>query len=92
MGSHLTEKTEGVEYPLTFPIKIIGHSRPNFKENVLETLRKYAPDVDDNEVTASMSSNNTYTSLTCTFLAKSREHLETIYGELKAIPTVSIVL
>ncbi|MDA1332044.1 MAG: DUF493 domain-containing protein [Proteobacteria bacterium] len=92
MGTHQTEKTEGIEYPLSFPIKVIGHSTINFKEDVLEILRKHAPDVDGHEVTTSMSSNKTYISLTCTFLAESREHLETIYAELKASPSVSIVI
>lgn len=86
------EKTEGIEYPILFPIKVIGTSTPSYEELILEILRKHAPDVDDHEVVASKSKTKKYTSLTCTFSAKSREHLEEIYSALKASPLVSIVI
>ena len=92
MSSPQTQKTEGIEYPISFPIKVIGKVLPQFEEEVLQILRKHAPDVDDHEVTTSMSKNKTYVSLTCTFCAESLDHLETIYAELKASPSVSIVL
>ena len=92
MNTESNKKTEGVEYPVLFPIKVIGASTPNYEKLVLEILRKYAPDVDDHKVVLSESKTKKYTSLTCTFCAQSRGHLEEIYSALKASPMVSIVI
>mgnify|MGYP005673531803 CR=1 FL=1 len=92
MNTVSSEKAEGIEYPILFPIKVIGASTPRYQELVLDILRKHAPDVDNHKVVTSESKTNKYTSLTCTFLAESREHLEIIYSALKASPLVSIVI
>ena len=86
------QRTNGIEYPILFPIKVIGTSTPSYEKLVLEILREYAPDVDNHKVIASESKTKKYTSLTCTFSAKSREQLEQIYRALKASPLVSIVI
>jgi len=87
MNTENNKKTEGIEYPMLFPIKVIGASTSSYEKNVLEILRKHAPDVDDHKVVSSESKTKKYTSLTCTFSAQSREHLEEIYSALKASPT-----
>ncbi|MBT5671311.1 DUF493 domain-containing protein [Burkholderiales bacterium] len=87
-----SKETEIIDYPISFPIKIIGPSIPDFEALILDILRKYAPDVDDNEISINDSKAKKYMSVTYTFNAQSREHLETVYAALKASPLVSIVL
>jgi putative lipoic acid-binding regulatory protein len=38
-----SKETEIIDYPISFPIKIIGPSIPDFEALILDILRKYAP-------------------------------------------------
>ena len=75
-----------------YNLQYVDESIPDFEALILDILRKYAPDVDDNEISINDSKAKKYMSVTYTFNAQSREHLETVYAALKASPLVSIVL
>ena len=55
-----SKETEIIDYPISFPIKIIGPSIPDFEALILDILRKYAPDVDDNEISINDSKTKKY--------------------------------
>jgi putative lipoic acid-binding regulatory protein len=82
----------GIEYPLDFPLKIMGHNQPGFGEAALAIVRRHAPEFDPATVETRSSRKNTYLSLTCTIRATSREQLDALYRELNDHPMVVMVL
>ena len=81
-----------IEYPLDFPIKIMGRREPGFVRTVVEIVRKHAPDFDDATIEMRQSKKNTYLSVTCTIVATSREQLDALYQELGDHPAVAMIL
>jgi putative lipoic acid-binding regulatory protein len=81
-----------IQYPLEFPIKIMGRNEPGFTQKVLATVRRHAPDFDPATVQTRPSRKNSYLSLTCTITATSREQLDALYTELSGDPAVVVVL
>ena len=70
-------------YPCAFPIKAIGHYADDFADIVLEILRRHDPELDAGTLEKRLSNGGRYLSVTVTFTAQSREHLDAIYAELK---------
>jgi putative lipoic acid-binding regulatory protein len=82
----------GIQYPLDFPLKIMGYNQPGFAEAATAIVRKHAPDFDPATVETRGSRKNTYLSLTCIIRAQSRSQLDALYQELNDHPMVVMVL
>lgn len=81
----MEEKTDSpFEFPCLYPIKAIGHYADDFADIVLEIVQRHAPDLDASTLEKRLSNGGRYLSVTLTFTAQSREHLDGIYAELKA--------
>jgi hypothetical protein len=81
-----------LEFPCTFPIKIMGERRDEFAQVMVEIVTRHAPDFVATAVEMKASTSGKYLSLTCTIQATSRAQLDELYRELSAHPLVSIVL
>ncbi len=81
-----------IEYPSEFPIKIMGHTKAGFAQNVLEIVKRHAPDFDGATMEMKASKQGKYLSITCTINASSREQLDALYRELCDHPMVVMVL
>jgi len=81
-----------IEYPLDFPIKVMGRNKPGFAQTVTAIVLRHAPDFDASTLEMRPSKQNNYLSLTCTIRATSREQLDALYTELSGHPAVSMVL
>jgi putative lipoic acid-binding regulatory protein len=81
-----------IEYPLDFPIKIMGKNGPGFANAVVEIVRRHAPDFDAASVELRRSKKSSYLSITCTIRAVSREQLDALYTELNDQADVVMVL
>jgi hypothetical protein len=81
-----------IAYPIEFPIKIMGRREPGFARTVVDIVRQHAPDFDEATVQMRPSKKNTYLSVTCTIVARSREQLDALYQELNDHPAVVMVL
>jgi putative lipoic acid-binding regulatory protein len=81
-----------LQYPLEFPIKIMGRNEPGFTQKVLAIVQRHAPDFDPATVETRPSRKNAYLSLTCVITATSREQLDALYTELSGDPAVVVVL
>ncbi|MEO6022072.1 MAG: DUF493 domain-containing protein [Burkholderiales bacterium] len=86
------EKESLLQFPCDFPIKIMGLTRDDFAQTILEIVRRHAPDY--NGVTMEMRSSSAakYLSLTCSINATSQKQLDDLYRELSAHPMVRMVL
>ncbi len=81
-----------IEYPLDFPLKIMGRNEPGFVDAVVGIVRSHAPDLDDGTLELRRSKKNSYLSMTLVIRAVSREQLDALYTELNDHPNVVMVL
>ena len=81
-----------IEYPLDFPIKVMGKNEPGFVHTIVEIVRRHASDFDAESIELRKSKKNGYLSITCTIRAVSREQLDALYVELNDQPNVVMVL
>jgi hypothetical protein len=81
-----------IEYPLDFPLKVMGRNEPGFVDAVVGLVRSHAPDLDEATVELRRSKKSNYLSVTCVIRAVSREQLDALYTELNDHPNVVMVL
>jgi putative lipoic acid-binding regulatory protein len=81
-----------IQYPVEFPIKIMGRNEPGFAQKVVAIVKRHAPDFDAASVRTRPSRKNAYLSVTCVINATSREQLDSLYTELSGHPDVVVVL
>jgi hypothetical protein len=81
-----------IEYPLEFPIKVMGLNKPEFRPAMVAVFRKHAPDFDDAKTEERSSREAKYVSLTMSINAVSREQLDALYSELSDHPLVTMAL
>jgi len=85
-------QVSALEFPCSFPIKIMGRTTPGFAQAVVAIVQKHAPDYDPATLEMRASRAGNYLSVTATIRAVSREQLDDLYRELCAHPMVTMVL
>ena len=88
----MSEPETLLEFPCSFPIKIMGRTEDGFANAMLELVLRHAPDFDAASITMRASSGNKYLSLTCTINATSKQQLDDLYREITAHPMVVMAL
>ncbi|ASK26436.1 HP0495 family protein [Neisseria chenwenguii] len=86
------EKTTLLEFPCTFPLKVMGAVHPEFEAAVLETVRLHAPDTQPHHITTRPSSKGNYVGATVQVYVGSQEQLDNIYRALTSHELVKVVL
>jgi uncharacterized protein len=81
-----------LEFPCTFPVKIMGRTQDGFAQAIVDVVLRHAPDFDAGTLEMRTSSAGNYLSLTATVNATSREQLDDLYRDLVAQPMVAMVL
>lgn len=81
-----------IEYPCSFPIKIMGKSQAGFAQAMMQIVMRHAPDFDPANMDMKPSKKGKYLSLTCIIQATSRAQLDDLYRELCDHPMVVMVL
>ncbi|HEY6280595.1 MAG TPA: DUF493 domain-containing protein [Burkholderiales bacterium] len=81
-----------IEYPCSFPIKIMGKSQAGFAQAMMQIVMRHAPDFDPANMDMKSSKKGKYLSLTCIIQASSRAQLDDLYRELCDHPMVVMVL
>jgi uncharacterized protein len=84
-------KTE-IEYPISFPLKVIGLDEPDFEDFVIEIVRKHVPDLLEENILSRMSNGNKYRSVAFQFIAQSRAQVDALYTELSSHKRVLMIL
>ena len=72
------------EFPCEFPIKAMGRTGDELEAAVLEIINRHVEDLTEGAVKFNQSSNGKFTSITITFTAHSKDHLDKLYVELTA--------
>lgn len=86
------EITTLLEFPTTFPLKIMGEARDDFAQQMVEIVLKHAPDYDPASIEMRPSKQGKYLGVTCVIQATSQAQLDALYRELSAHPLVKMVL
>lgn len=71
-----------MEFPLEFPVKIMGQDTPDFHAAIATIVTEHVAPIDTLEVSRQPSSAGRYVSVTVTFTAKSRAQLDALYRAL----------
>jgi len=70
----------------------MGRNSDRFKEEIVAIARQHISELDVETITTTPSRTAKYLSVTITFRAESREHLETLYHALNAHSDVRMIL
>lgn len=81
-----------LEYPIDFPIKVMGRREPRLVQTIVDIVQRHAADFDPASVQMRTSKKNNYLSVTCVVRATSRAQLDALYRELCDHPAVVMVL
>ena len=92
MSNPTTDTKDLLEFPVRFPIKVMGERSDSFQLTIFEVVRLHAPDLEMAHITARDSSSGKYVSLTVTVTATSKEQLDNIYRALSGHPLVKWAL
>ena len=86
MGQRIT-----LQFPCSFPVKVMGPNTEAFSSTVLAIIEKH---ISPSHIAYSsrLSSGNKYLSLTATITAQSKEQLDALYAELNAHELVLVTL
>ena len=81
-----------IEYPSSFPIKVMGSNVDGFVHAVTEIARRFDPAFDASTIELRPSSGARYLGVTVTVTATSREQLDELYRTMSTHPMVKVVL
>ena len=81
-----------LEFPCSFPLKVIGKNVEAFELEVMSIMLKYLTDSTPTHCTRRLSAGGKYLALTISFMAESQEQLDAIYQELNRLELVLYTL
>ncbi|NND37529.1 MAG: DUF493 domain-containing protein [Gammaproteobacteria bacterium] len=81
-----------IEFPCSFPIKMMGRDTPEFRATARSLVEKHAGAVADDAVQAALSRNGRFVSVTVTITATSQEQLDAIYMDVSGHEDVLMAL
>ncbi|MFP5380822.1 MAG: YbeD family protein [Gammaproteobacteria bacterium] len=81
-----------LQFPVDFPVKIMGERRDDFAQTMVELVLHHAPDFRPETVEMRTSRSGTYLSVTCVVRATSKAQLDALYREITAHPWVKMAL
>ena len=81
-----------VEYPIDFPLRVIGLDEPDFEAFVIGIVRRHVPELLVENITSRVSAGNKYRSVNCFFIAQSRAQVDALYLELGSHERVLYIL
>jgi putative lipoic acid-binding regulatory protein len=81
-----------LEYPILFPLKVIGKDEPDFEDLIIEIVRRHVPELLEENIISRLSSGNKYRSVSFEFIAESRTQMDALYAELSSQKRVLMIL
>lgn len=86
------DQAQGLVFPCSYPVKAMGENTPKFLQEMLFIAQKHCPNTLECHVKRTESRTGKYQSITITVEVDSREHLESLYAEIKAHESVKWIL
>ena len=88
----MTDGESLLTFPCSFPIKIMGRDRENFRHVAVLLVEQHAGKLPDDAISTSTSRNGNFLSITITIEAQSQEQLDNIYNDLSDHEAVLVAL
>ncbi len=89
---HIPPEQSLIEYPVRFPIKVMGLNNDAFVEAMLAIAESFEPGFDEAWLERRPSRAGNYLGLTISIHVTSREHLDDVYRALTSHALVKYVL
>lgn len=86
------ENSNPLQFPCTYPLKVIGRNVDGLEKLVLRVVAKHIPEIGPEAMRIQESQEAKYLAITLTFTAQSREQIEAIYLELNRQEDVVMTL
>lgn len=86
------QENELLEFPMVFPIKVMGLARESLQSELHALCRKHCRDFDESKTKCEYSRSKKYVSVTVVINAQSREQLDALYQAFVDHPLVKFVL
>lgn len=86
------EQPKLLEFPCSFPIKVLGRDRPGFRQLAVRLVERHAGKIDAAAVRVAPSRNGNFAAVTITIVATSQEQLDRIYQDLSDNDAVAMSL
>lgn len=80
------------DFPMDYPIKIMGEAQHPLKEVVANILLKHVPSFDPSKMTARPSSSGKYISLTVTVYVEHKDQINGMYADFASCEYIKMVL
>jgi uncharacterized protein len=87
-----TPESPQLEFPLVFPLRIIGEEADDFEAFVLEIVRRHVPDLLEENIISRLSGEKHYRSISIEFLAQSRAQVDALCAELGTHKRIKMLL
>lgn len=81
-----------IEFPCEYPIKIMGPYPSGFRQQMLDIVRRTAPELTEAGPQERFRRNGKYISITVTIEATGEDQLTALFQDLKSTGHVSLVL
>lgn len=88
----MAEQETLIEFPCDFPIKVMGETRADFTQTIVEVIQCHVSKFDASKIEMRASTGGKYISITCFVYVTSKPQLDDIYRALTAHPFVKVVL
>jgi putative lipoic acid-binding regulatory protein len=85
-------KEPQLEFPVVFPLRIIGEEDVDFEPFVLEIVRRHVPDLLEENIISRLSSEKKYRSISIEFLAQTRAQVDALCAELNQHKRIKMLL
>ncbi|MFT7218990.1 MAG: putative lipoic acid-binding regulatory protein [Candidatus Azotimanducaceae bacterium] len=81
-----------IVYPCDYPIKVVGDVHPEFHIDVFDVVVKHDPTMSTDKVSQKTSRKGNYISVSFMLYATSEQQIHDLFGDLKEISSVRLVL
>jgi putative lipoic acid-binding regulatory protein len=88
----IPQDQRALTFPTRFPIKAIGITEYNIRAILLSVLEYHQTEYDVDSITELGSTKGTYSSVTVSITARSRQQLDDIYEGLHARPEIVMTI
>ena len=90
--SNVTGRDTLIDYPCDFPVKVIGHSHPDFVQTMVLLAQGFDPSFTEERTELRPSKGEKYLGITLIVRATSRAQLDALYTALTGHPMVKLAL
>ena len=83
---------ELLQFPVAYPIKVVGRRSDSLRANIDAIVRAHVPDLDQSQITERESTQQHFLSITYTINAQSREQIIALANALQASKDVIMLI